>query len=32
MLVAQAQLEQLTLVTADVQIADYEVELLDASM
>jgi PIN domain nuclease of toxin-antitoxin system len=31
MLVAQAQLEQLTLVTADVQIADYEVELLVAS-
>jgi PIN domain nuclease of toxin-antitoxin system len=31
MLVAQAQLEDLTLVTSDSEIAKYELELLDAS-
>jgi PIN domain nuclease of toxin-antitoxin system len=31
LLVAQAQLEQLSLVTADPQLARYDVELLDAS-
>lgn len=31
MLVAQAQLEELTLVTADSQIRRYEVQMLDAS-
>jgi PIN domain nuclease of toxin-antitoxin system len=32
MLIAQAQLEELTIVTADAQFQDYEVELLDARL
>lgn len=32
MLVAQAQLEALTLATADRRLADYEVDLVDASI